>query len=133
MELNARAVAAGFVVTIVIGLLGGLTIPYTAITLPVLGWLLTGFLGGIAAGYIARGTLTDGAVNGGVATVVGSFVVLVIMSLVGVLTAGLFGIGLFVMGVLFLVVAAIPGFVGGAVGRALKGEETEPGVKQPGV
>lgn len=121
MDINWRAVLYGFLVTIALGLLSGVGIPYTNASLPVLGWGLTGLVGGLVGGYVAGGTLGNGAVNGGLASVLGAFIALVVLSVLGVLFGGLLGIGIFTVGLLFLVSAAIPGGVGGAIGSWAKG------------
>ena len=121
MEINWRAIGYGFVATIIIGLLSGYTIPFVDVTLPVIGYGLAGLVGGLVAGYTATVSLRSGMVHGGIATVVGGFVVLVVLSVLAVFASPIASIGVFAAGLLVLLVAAIPGAVGGAIGSYLKG------------
>jgi hypothetical protein len=123
VDINWRAVAAGFVVTLIVGFLSGATVPETDITLPVIGWGLTGLLGGLTAGYMAGHGYGNGAINGAVATTIGAIIVLAVLALFGTLLLGAFGLGLALFGVVFLVLYAVPGAVGGALGAMLKGRE----------
>lgn len=77
MVVNWRAVGIGFVVTLVIGLVGGFAVPYTDITIPALSWGVVGLVGGAVAGYVAGGGVLNGSVNGILATTIGALVVLV--------------------------------------------------------
>ncbi|MGM0592594.1 MAG: DUF5518 domain-containing protein, partial [Halobacteriota archaeon] len=76
MDINWRAVGYGFLTTLILGLLSGLSIPGIDATLPVLGYGLTAVIGGLVAGYVAGLGAWNGAIHGGIATVVGAFVVL---------------------------------------------------------
>lgn len=127
MEMNMRAVAYGFVVSLLIGLVGGAVIPGTDMTIPALGWGLAGIVAGLVAGYVAGGTIPNGAIHGGLATVIGAFVLLVAVSFVGVLFGGLVpAVGLLTVGVTLLAIYAIPGAIGGAVGSWGKGRRAKP-------
>jgi hypothetical protein len=129
MEINWRAVGYGFLATVIIGLLSGFTIPFTNVTLPVVGYGLAGLIGGFVAGYMATTSIGSGMVHGGIATVIGGFVVLVILSLLAVFVSPVTGLGLLAAGLLVLFLNAIPGAVGGAIGSFVKGrrEPTEMG------
>jgi len=127
MEINWRAVLYGFAVVVVLGLLSNATIPFTNTALPVIGWGLTGLVGGLVAGYVV-GTTESGAVHGAIATVIGSFVALVILSLLGLFASFMAGVGLFLAGVVALLIYAIPGAVGGAIGGWYHHRRMEPEV-----
>lgn len=117
MEMNMKAVALGFVVSLLIGLIGGAVIPGTDMAVPVLGWGLAGIIAGGVAGYVAGGTVGSGAIHGGLATVIGALVLLLVASFVGVLFGGLIpAAGLLTVGVTILALYAIPGAIGGAIG-----------------
>ncbi|WP_101298359.1 DUF5518 domain-containing protein [Halegenticoccus soli] len=131
MNISWRAVIYGLIGTVVIGLLSGAAVPYTDATLPTIGWGLTGLLGGLIAGYIAGGSLGRGALHGALATTIGSVLALAVLVVIGTLVAGLLGLGLLGLGLLFIVVYAIPGAVGGAVGSALKGRSARARTGQP--
>lgn len=127
-EVNWRAVAVGFVVTLIIGLISGYTIPFTDMVIPVIGWGLTGFVGGAAAGYMAGHGISNGAVNGILGTTIGAILVLGFFSILGTVLFGVVGLSAFLGSFLVLGLYAIPGAVGGAVGALLKGSEpTETG------
>jgi hypothetical protein len=130
MTINWRAVGIGFVVTLVIGLIGGFAVPYTDVTIPALSWGVVGLVGGAVAGYLVGGGIWNGAVNGILATTIGALVVLVVLGVVGTLLLGLVGLSLFLIPLLLLGLYAIPGAVGGAVGALLKGA-TAPEAGQP--
>ncbi|WP_224333647.1 DUF5518 domain-containing protein [Haloprofundus halobius] len=119
-ELNWRAIAIGFVVTLVLGLLSGNAIPLTDLTLPVIGWGVTGVLGGLAAGYVAGHGMGNGAVNGIVATTIGAILVYAVLAVLGTVLLGFVGLSFALVALLFLGLYAIPGAVGGAVGAMLK-------------
>lgn len=121
MDINWRAVGYGFVATIVIGLLSGFTVPFVDVTLPVIGYGLAGLVGGLVAGYVATTSLGGGMVHGAIATVIGGFVVLVVLSVLAVFASPVASFGVFAAGLLVLLVQAVPGAVGGALGSYLKG------------
>lgn len=133
MEINWRAIGYGFLATIVIGLLSGFSIPLVDVTLPVIGYGLAGLVGGLVAGYMATASLGSGMVHGGIATIVGAFVVLVVLAVLAVFASPVASLGIFAAGLLVLLVAAIPGAVGGAIGSFLKGrrEPTEMDMGKP--
>jgi hypothetical protein len=84
-------------------------------------WGGIGLLGGLAAGYLAAGTVGSGAFHGGLATVFGSLVLLLIATLTTLLFAGLVAsFGVLVFGLLMLAFYAIPGALGGAIGSWAK-------------
>ncbi|EFW93632.1 hypothetical protein ZOD2009_00775 [Haladaptatus paucihalophilus DX253] len=131
MDFKAKAIAYGIVATIIVGLLSGAGIPFTDMTLPVVGAGLTGIIGGLVAGYVSGTKLDDGALNGGVATAAGAIVALVILTIGGLLAGPVPAMGLFAFGVLFVVVAAIPGIVGGALGSWLNGRSERRAAARP--
>nr|WP_255767478.1 DUF5518 domain-containing protein [Haladaptatus halobius] len=102
-------------------MLSGAALPFTDMTLPIVGAGLTDIIGGIIAGYVAGSRLDDGALNGGIAIAVGAIVALVILILAGLMAGPIPAIGLFGYGVLFVMVAAIPGIIGGVIGSWLYG------------
>ena len=122
MGLNLRAVLFGVITAIVVGLISGMSVPFTDNTLPAVGFGLTGLIAGLVAGYVAGGTVGNGALNGGVATSLGTILVVVVLGLIGTALAGVFGLGVLVVGAVFVLIAAIPGAVGGAIGAWAKGE-----------
>lgn len=127
MEMNMRAVAYGFVVSLLIGLVGGTVIPGTDMAMPVLGWGLAGIVAGLVAGYVAGGTISNGAIHGGLATVIGALVLLFAVSFVGALFGGLVpAFGLLTVGVTLLAIYAIPGAIGGGIGSWGKSRRTKP-------
>lgn len=126
IALNWRAVVTGFVVTLVIGLLSGMTISAESMALPTVGWGLTGLLGGVAAGYVAGGGFGNGAVNGIVGTTLGALIVGVVSLVLGTLFFGLVGLAVVLTGFLFIGLYAIPGAVGGAIGAMAKGRTATP-------
>ncbi|WP_224267888.1 DUF5518 domain-containing protein [Haloprofundus salinisoli] len=118
-QLNWLAIVIGFVVTLLIGLLSGNAIPLTDLTLPVIGWGLTGVVGGLAAGYVAGHGMGNGAVNGLVATTIGAILVYAVLTILGTVLFGFAGLSFALVALLFLGLYAIPGAVGGAVGAML--------------
>lgn len=126
MELNVRAIAYGFVATLIIGLLSGLTVPFTNVTLPTVGYILTGIIGGLVAGYMVTTGTTDGAVNGFLGTTLGAIFVAIGLVLFNVLFTGLFfGLTVFSASVVIIALAGIPGALGGAVGSMMKTRSVE--------
>lgn len=119
--VNWKAVLYGFVTSIVIGLVSGLSVPFTDVTLPVVGAGLTGLVAGAVAGYVNNMSLGSDAVHGGLATVIGALVVAIILAVVGTLAAGVFGLGAGIALLVLIVATAIPGAVGGVVGGYLHG------------
>lgn len=131
MDIDWRAIAVGFVVSIALGLIGGAAVPFTDVSLPALSSVLTGFIAGTAAGYVSGGDWLRGATHGGLSVVIGALVVVVVLGIIGTIAAGLLGLGLFVVALLFLLLYAIPGAVGGIVGALLKRRAAPGGVTQP--
>ncbi|MFC4358608.1 DUF5518 domain-containing protein [Halobium salinum] len=117
--MNWRAVIYGFVATLVVGFLSGTGLPFTDATLPTVGAGLTGIVGGLVAGYVAARGVGGGALHGIVATTLGAIVVGLVLVLLGTLASGFLGlVGL--LGLLvYVLVAGIPGAVGGALGGLL--------------
>lgn len=117
MAIDRKAVMYGFIVSLLIGLVGGAVIPGTGMTVPVMGWRLAGIVAGLVAGYVARGTVGSGALHGGLATVIGALVVLIAVAFVETLFGGLVpAFGLLTVGAALLVIYAVPGAIGGAIG-----------------
>ncbi|RXK51431.1 DUF5518 domain-containing protein [Halorientalis pallida] len=130
--LNTRAVLAGFVVTLAIGIIGGLTLPLTGITLPSLGWAATGLLGGFVAGYVAGDGVGNGVVNGIVGTTLGALIVGGILAVLGTVLFGLVGLATVLVWALYLGFHAIPGAIGGGLGGMVKRREPEPAGRPTG-
>lgn len=117
MAIDRKAVVYGFIVSLLIGLVGGVVIPGTGMTVPVMGWGLAGIVAGLVAGYVAGGTVGSGALHGGLATVIGALVVLIAVAFVETLFGGLVpAFGLLAVGAALLVIYAVPGAIGGAIG-----------------
>ncbi|MFC7068584.1 DUF5518 domain-containing protein [Halobaculum lipolyticum] len=126
--VNWRAVLAGFVASIVIGLVSGLGLPFTDVSLPVIGAGLAGVLAGGVAGYLNNRSLVSDAFHGALATTLGAVVVTVILTVLGTLVTGFLGLGIGLAALAFIVFTAVPGIVGGAVGGLLHGgDEVETG------
>lgn len=131
MDVDWTAVVVGFVVSLALGLIGGAAVPFTDISLPALSSILTGLVAGLAAGYVAGGDMGRGAVHGGLSVVIGALIVVTVLGVIGTLVAGLVGLGLFALAVVLLLLYAIPGAIGGAVGAALKRRSTASDVARP--
>ena len=115
MKINWDAIGIGFVVTIVLGLVTSVIYAGTDGTL-FASWGVIGVLGGLAAGLVAGGSMSDGAVHGGIATVFGSIITFVLVTFTTLLFAGVVpALGVVVVGVLLLALYAIPGAIGGAI------------------
>ncbi|WP_410766949.1 DUF5518 domain-containing protein [Haloferax sp. DFSO60] len=115
-----RAIAYGFGATILLGIISGLTIPFTNLTLPVLGYALVGVLGGLVAGYMVATGMADGAINGLVATMLGAIIVAIGLVVFNVLFTGVFfGLTTLAASIVVIALAGIPGVVGGALGSML--------------
>ncbi|RDZ63425.1 hypothetical protein C5B90_09765 [Haloferax sp. Atlit-12N] len=120
MKFNMRAIAYGFIATVVVGFLGGLTVPFTNVTLPTVGYILTGIIGGLVAGYLVTTGMADGALNGLVGTTLGAIIVAIGLVVMNVLFAGVFfGLTVFAAAVVIIALAGIPGALGGALGSML--------------
>ncbi|MFC7099020.1 DUF5518 domain-containing protein [Halobaculum marinum] len=121
--VNWRAVLAGFVASIIIGLVSGLGLPFTNASLPVVGAGLAGLIAGGVAGYMNNRSLLSDAFHGALATTLGAVIVTLILTLLGTLVTGFLGLGLGLAALAFIVFTAVPGIVGGAVGGLLHGNE----------
>lgn len=125
--VNWKAVLIGIVAAFIIGLISGIGIPFTNLTLPILGASLTGLIAGGVAGYYARNGLGSGALHGFLATTIGGLLVALALIVLGTITAGVIGLS---VGVFFLLLVAshgVPGAIGGAIGGAIAPEETTVG------
>jgi len=118
MATDWSAVTAGFLVALVVGLLGG-------IALPALGTLGGGVFGGLVAGYLAGEGLGRGAWHGLLAGAIGGVVIALVFGLVLGFATGplgpLVGGGAFVIGLLVAFVTAIDSAIAGAIGAWLEG------------
>jgi len=112
-----RAVGVGFVVIVVAGLLSA--------SVPVVGQIGAGLIGGFAAGYVAGGGLARGAWHGLLAGSITGVVVTLALSLFGgllVTVSGgplggfLGGAGVLVVGVFLTVLFALDSALAGAIG-----------------
>jgi hypothetical protein len=120
MATQWRAVAVGFVVVLVVGAVG--------LTLPVVGQVGAGLVGGFAAGYLAGGGAGNGAWNGLLAGAISGVLLTVAVALVGGLVglaAGplgglLGGAGVLIVGVVLTLLFAVDSAIAGAVGGWLK-------------
>lgn len=118
------AVLYGIVASFLIGILGGLGLPFTDATLPVLGAGVTGLIAGAVAGYYATEGMWSGALHGFLATTIGGLVVALLLLLAGTIVAGLFGFSAGVFALLWVAATGIPGAVGGALGGIVAPEES---------
>lgn len=121
------AVLYGIVAAFVIGLVSGLGLPFTDVTLPVVGAGLTGLLAGTVAGYYARSGLWSGVLHGFLATSIGGLLVALVLLVLGTIAAGAIGFSVAVVFLLLVASHGIPGAVGGAIGGAIAPEETTAG------
>lgn len=131
MDIDWSAVAVGFVVSLALGLVGGVVVPFTDVSLPALSWVVTGLVAGVAAGYVAGGDWNRGAIHGGLSVVVGALVVTLVLGFLGILFTGIFGLSVLLVSLVALALYAIPGAVGGAVGAAIKRRSRAREVTQP--
>jgi hypothetical protein len=115
--VNWRAVLAGFVVEVVLGVF--------AFALPGIGHAAAGIVGGFIAGWMAGGGLWNGAIHGLLAGALGGILIvllIVIASLVATVAfvpAGIFGFGAAVLAFVVFAVLAIDSAIAGAVGGLL--------------
>ena len=130
--IDVRAVLAGFVTTVAIGVLGGLALPLTDFTVPTLSWVGTGLVGGFVAGYLAGGGVGQGALNGIVGTTLAALLVGVVLAVVGTVLFGLVGLATVLLGALFLGLHAIPGAIGGGLGGLVKNRSVRPASRPTG-
>ena len=121
MNTDWRAVGVGFLLILVVGAVG--------LTLPVLGQIGAGLVGGFAAGYLAGGSLGDGAWNGLLAGSVSGIVLTLLLSVLGgalglaggPLGAFLGGAGVLLVGLFATLLFAVDSALAGAVGAWVKG------------
>lgn len=114
------AVGVGFVVELVVGVVG--------LAIPGVGQIGAGFVGGFAAGYLAGGGIGRGAWHGLLAGAIGGVVLAVLLgvavSVLG-LAAGplgpLLGLGAFGLALVVAVLLALDSGLAGAVGGWVKG------------
>ncbi|MFC7202775.1 DUF5518 domain-containing protein [Haloferax namakaokahaiae] len=115
-----KAVAVGFVVIVVAGIVG--------FSVPILGHAVAGLVGGFAAGYLAGGSLENGAWNGLIAGSISGVIVTLIAALIGGalgLAAGplgslVGGFGVLAIGIFLTLIFALDSALGGAVGAWAK-------------
>ncbi|MGM0590666.1 MAG: DUF5518 domain-containing protein [Halobacteriota archaeon] len=115
-----RAVAVGFVVLLVTGAVGT--------SVPLLGQIGAGLLGGFAAGYLAGGGLGNGAWHGLVAGSITGIVLTIVFALfggvlgfgLGPLGAVLGGAGVLLVGLFLTVLFALDSALAGALGGVVK-------------
>ena len=119
--VNWRAVTIGFVIGLLVAIVG--------FALPVIGQIGAGLIGGFVAGYLAGGGLWRGAVHGLLAGALGGLFITVFVAVaitfLGVVTLqpaggllgglGIAGIGLF-LAFLFALDSALAGAIGGVLG-----------------
>lgn len=121
MVLHFRAILYGFLLSILLTVLSGFTIPFTDLGIPGLSAAVVGLLAGFVTGYVADQGLTSGAVNGAVATTLGSIISVLVLSVIGTLVVGAIGAGIFVIGVFLVVAQMVPGALGGVLGSVVRG------------
>lgn len=113
---NWRAVGIGFLVTVVVGLVG--------VVVPGIGQLFAGLVGGFVAGYTAGGGLLGGTWHGLLAGGLAGFLLALVIGL-GSLALGpigaIVGGGIVIVVLLLTVVLALDSAVGGLVGGAFGG------------
>ncbi len=110
MNLNWTAIIIAFVISIIMGIFGGLYLPKNIN-------LIGPIIGGLIAGYIVDGSYTDGLVNGGVpAGIAGliSFVVIIYLTW-GEITTLVSNLGYPLPPESFLIVEVATGFAGFAM------------------
>jgi len=123
---NWRAVGAGFITIIVLGLVGAFVGP-----LAVFGTALGAVIGGFAAGYLAHTGVANGAWNGFLAGTIGSIVVLAALTVLGLAVSvvelslgGVFAtVGVALAALVLIALGAIPATLGGAIGGMMTREE----------
>jgi|AntRauMinimDraft_4_1070384.scaffolds.fasta_scaffold00135_6 hypothetical protein len=121
------AVLWGIVTAFALGLLGGLGLPFTDFSFPIIGAGVTGLVAGGVSGYLAHEGLWSGAIHGFLATSIGGLLVGMVLLFTGTLVAGIFGFSAAVIYLVFVVAQSLPGVIGGAIGGVLSPEETTTG------
>ncbi|WP_416840728.1 DUF5518 domain-containing protein [Haloferax sp. DFSO52] len=119
MAINWRAVLYGFGTSLVLGILSGIAIPFTDLSLPIVGAGLTGLIAGGVAGYYNNRSVMSDATHGALGVVIGALIVGLLVTLITTLVAGIFGLGLGLGLLVLILVAGIPGAVGGVIGGYL--------------
>jgi len=127
--VNWTAVGVGFVVTLILGIIG-LYVPFLGLLAPI--------IGGLVAAYMAGGKYIDGIVNGGLAGGIAGFITALIgFALIGaavsVLTgyAGAGAVIAIIGAITGFIIGAILGLVGGVIGIAIKGKPAEQPMTEP--
>ncbi len=112
---NWRAVGIGFLVMVVVGLVG--------LAVPGIGQLFAGLVGGFVAGYIAGGGLLSGAWHGLLAGGFAGFLLALVVGLaglalgpVGAVVGGGLAVVILVGSVFLALDSAVAGLVGGLLG-----------------
>lgn len=123
MNINWMAVGIGFIVTLILGIIG--------VYVGFLG-LLAPIIGGLIAGYMITGNYTDGAINGGLGAGIAGFVVTLIavlvfggaaMALSGYeVSGGVIGAAAIIGAIVAFIVEFILGAIGGIIGILIKGQ-----------
>lgn len=110
-----RAVGLGFIVELVVGLIG--------LAVPGIGQLFAGLVGGFVAGYSARGGLLSGAWHGLLAGGLAGFLLALVIGMgslalgpIGALIGGGLALVVLLLTVVLAIDSAIAGIVGGALG-----------------
>jgi uncharacterized protein involved in cysteine biosynthesis len=116
--INWKPVAIGFVVTLILEIIGVL-IGFSGMLVPLIISILAPVIGGLLAAYIAGGEYIDGARNGGLAggfgSLVAAFIVLSGADLAAIIFSAIFS----------FILSAILGIIGGTIGIVLKGKPEE--------
>jgi predicted Na+-dependent transporter len=116
--INWKPVAIGFVVTLILEIIGVL-IGFWGMFVPLIISILAPVIGGLLAAYIAGGEYIDGARNGGLAGGFGSLVAAIIVLSGADLAAIIFS------AIFSFILSAILGIIGGTIGIVLKGKPEE--------
>jgi hypothetical protein len=114
--INWKAVAIGFVVTLILEIIGAL-FSFLGILGPLIISILAPVIGGLLAAYIAGGEYIDGVRNGGLAGGCGSLVAAIIVLSGADLAAIIFS------AIFSFILSAILGIIGGTIAIFLKGKQ----------
>lgn len=120
MPLQGRAILYGFLVSLVLTIIGGFALPFTDASIPTLSSTVIGLIAGGVAGYVSGPGMAGGALNGAVATTIGSIIGLILAVILGTALGGLIGVGAFFIGAILVLSQMIPGAIGGAIGSYLR-------------
>ncbi|SIR97509.1 hypothetical protein SAMN05421858_4894 [Haladaptatus litoreus] len=128
MEINWRAISAGFLIDFILALLITWFIPPALISSPLK--VIPGLVGGLIAGSMVVGAYR-GAINGGVAALFVGIILLVSWIIYGLFAEFVVGqvvleFGQSVWGFTVLMIQAISGGVGGSISGWIKGRRTTP-------